>query len=643
MASALLFFRSSGHRPGSRLACFFLGCAVLAHASVDIFESAQVAEKDVAASLAKELADVAAGVAAGHRLQALQDSLQSMYHSLPKDVNGLLGHQAVRYALHRHFAHHRGWLIRGLEPGSEPRRPAPVAGGGGGGRVDVKDWVPSFMQGIHEKHLQGRGTDLKELAALAATLEDLVEQEVVARVDATYDAYEVARRSLLSRDKAQRIISAYFVAFHASFNASSEMEAEQKKRGFEETIPRFPEALEWMRDLEAKEFKPSASGVTFKEVSHVASVIGEEYYKFNDLECNDLKSTLKSFGGRKPGRVRLSAFYARGLYTHWQFTETVDYLRSLGALDESDPKQPFVIIANYAMARTNCLDASNLYDICCRNECEDLMGHLERRIGAAAAPPERIASLVATLSSPTVEAPRNLSDALRVRLGEVAASHGGQVPLHGRLFAQWMHHAFPLECPYPHETGSINPQTPDEWIKETGKEHKASSEEMIQHIERDTCAVNHEGNVLCAEETAELPWSMNEELLTSPLRPHNLADRPSDAPAAAAAAARLPALAPGVLAAALAGLAVAAVRRCRGMRAAKEEDDQPVKEAPWHPALLIIPLSLLACATGLLDETAFLLAVVACALVALLARADLPTSWARRLRRAAKDTEKCEV
>merc|ERR1739845_120410 len=27
--------------------------------------------------------------------------------------------------------------------------------------------------------------------------------------------------------------------------------------------------------------------------------------------------------------------------------------------------------------------------------------------------------------------------------------HGDSVPLHGRLMLQWMHFAFPYECPYP--------------------------------------------------------------------------------------------------------------------------------------------------------------------------------------------------
>merc|ERR1719510_1026378 len=48
--------------------------------------------------------------------------------------------------------------------------------------------------------------------------------------------------------------------------------------------------------------------------------------------------------------------------------------------------------------------------------------------------------------------PRPLSASLVAKLSGVAAHSGGTVPLHGRLFAQWLHFAFPHECPYPHVT-----------------------------------------------------------------------------------------------------------------------------------------------------------------------------------------------
>merc|ERR1712048_47443 len=131
----------------------------------------------------------------------------------------------------------------------------------------------------------------------------------------------------------------------------------------------------------------------------------------------------------------------------------------------------------------NCLESSNIYALCCRNECEDLMAHLEQEIGSQEADPDRIMALVAGLSSETM-GPRVLPASLKRRLVQVAASNGGRVLLHGRLFAQWMHHAYPRECPFPHELGTASPVTPDEWIKKTGQgskveEHYASRPQTI--------------------------------------------------------------------------------------------------------------------------------------------------------------------
>merc|ERR1719439_268676 len=105
------------------------------------------------------------------------------------------------------------------------------------------------------------------------------------------------------------------------------------------------------------------------------------------------------------------------------------------------------------------------------------MGHLERSIAAPTASPGRIAELVAGLQSDSVDAPRNLSASLMSRLGEIADHHDGLVPLHGRLFAQWMHHAYPLECPYPHTAGTTQPLTQDEFMELTGAEDVMHSEE----------------------------------------------------------------------------------------------------------------------------------------------------------------------
>jgi len=152
-----------------------------------------------------------------------------------------------------------------------------------------------------------------------------------------------------------------------------------------------------MRDMRLVVGLTSQEPLGFEALTGLAERVGESYYRFNDLECRDLKATLRGLEGSQAGRVRLSSFYQKALVSHWRLTERPEYLRALGALDETDPKSPQVILSNYVMARPNCLQASGLYAICCRNTCEDLMAHLEREIGHAKTTPARVSELVAAL------------------------------------------------------------------------------------------------------------------------------------------------------------------------------------------------------------------------------------------------------
>merc|ERR1719162_1667873 len=111
------------------------------------------------------------------------------------------------------------------------------------------------------------------------------------------------------------------------------------------------------------------------------------------------------------------------------------------------------------------------------------MDHIESAVGAPEAAPAEILRVAAALPSATVPANRTLPSMLRRRLEEIAQTHGGRVPLHGRLFAQWMHHAYPRECSYPHVSGTINPKRIEDFQAETGVEALATAEEMRQHME----------------------------------------------------------------------------------------------------------------------------------------------------------------
>jgi len=460
----------------------------------------QPSMQDVQKSLASQLSVISSST----RMAELENSLRVTFAALPKENGELLGHQAVRYMLHRHMLQRHGWFMVGLEPNDVA--PPPYLNG---------EWVPSFLQGLLEQRLGGRGIDVHELAALAAALEDIVHKETAQRLETTYRLLNFPITAELDATQADKVVMTFAMLYLEGNFTHEAVDLPVLKTYYSEDYADWREVESWFREIETRHLK-SSSGTTDKykmpALLKVVDEIGKHFGEFNDRECTNLKETFYQMEDKRMvGRVSLSDFYKKGLHSHWNFNEKVDYLRQLGALDESDPTTPRVIGPNYLGARTNCLEASSLYAVCCRNECEDLMLRLERAIAAPTAEPERIAQLVAALPSDTVAAPRELSTALFGRLQDVAAQNGGMVPLHGRLFAQWMHHAYPRECPFPHPVGTVSPLTPNEWMREAGQEDaKASAEEMQTQVASDTCS----GTGPCSE-ARELPWSSTEELLVS--------------------------------------------------------------------------------------------------------------------------------
>merc|ERR1719188_1682577 len=68
----------------------------------------------------------------------------------------------------------------------------------------------------------------------------------------------------------------------------------------------------------------------------------------------------------------------------------------------------------------------------------------------------------------------------------IAAKHGGAVPLHGRQFAQWLHFAFPLACPFPAVLEDVVMLSRESWNATKGI---AAAEEQARHISNDVDSV----------------------------------------------------------------------------------------------------------------------------------------------------------
>ncbi|CAK0842638.1 unnamed protein product [Prorocentrum cordatum] len=245
------------------------------------------------------------------RIGRLEAELSATFTALPKDAEGGLGHQAVRYALHRLFVQRHGWYIKGLEPGTSAE--------------SSSDWVPSYLEGRLRRHLAGKGAALRDLALFAAAIEDLVTVEAVQRMRAAYEMLELPTLGNLTQEDAQQLVVTFFVGFlrAGNFSASTPQEAKAKVGIFQTKYTGWSQAHEWLlsvvggvtgsRELEG--------GLDLAGAERLAAEVGERYHAFNDGECRALKREMEELQVYKAGRVRLPHFYRKALYSHWEFNE----------------------------------------------------------------------------------------------------------------------------------------------------------------------------------------------------------------------------------------------------------------------------------------------------------------------------------
>jgi len=484
---------------------------------VNAAASGSMNKTDVQASLLSEIISTMGSAATEGRLPQIEDALRPMYIALPKNEYGNLGHVTVRYALHRLFVKRHGWFIKGLEPAGalwNSSSPTEI----------LTDRVPAYVQDLVEQRLGGHGLSLHEVAVLASTLEHLVHDETKEHLDRAFKAHGWSSSSRLSSHQVTDVLETYFAVYVAGdFAAELHNDGPDgyhlTREMIHEIYPDWGNTQKWLhgvqRDFTREEvghMDPSApQQFDFEIITRIADKLGEGFGQFQDKECQQLKVDLMAHSEKDTGRVRLSNFYKAALGGQWQFAESIGYLRQLGALDESDSKDPSVVVTNYISALSNCIASSAFYSVCCIDACEDLVGHLEGKLAAPQAEPARLAALVADLSSTTVPAPRTLSAALLQRLDEIAASNGGAVPLHGRLFAQWMHHAFPNECPFPHMSSTTSPLTQVEWKNTTGEATTATRQEMQLVVNSLASRAEDDGEK--TEDVSTIPWAEEEELL----------------------------------------------------------------------------------------------------------------------------------
>jgi len=351
-------------------------------------------------------------VATETRLQNIEEALRPIFAALPKGFSGgKVGPPAARYALHRLFIQRHGWQVKGLAANGETWSGNPASDA-------LANKVPHHVKVLFDDRLGSTGLDLHELAVFSSMLEHLIHSESEECLKAAYNFSSWDTTQVLSRKSATKVIETYMIIYLSGFNVTKVARARIKNfiDNVEKYYPSWKDTRPFLHRVQ-REVAHNLGAYSFDNIMAVVDQVGEQFGRFQNQECVDLKESLmKLEESNGSGRVRVGDFYSG----QWHFSESVDYLRQLGALDESNKANLRVIIPNYLNAPSNCIASSAYYGVCCIDDCEELVGQLERKLRAYTASPAEVAAIVrmqlADLPSASGAGNRTLSKALLDKL-----------------------------------------------------------------------------------------------------------------------------------------------------------------------------------------------------------------------------------
>jgi len=456
-------------------------------------------------------------------------TLLPIFASLPKNEHGRVGAPGMRYAVQRYFSKNHGWVIKGFESHSNAQQ---------GQAADVRilgNKVPGFVEAALEEMLQKGGFALADILTVVIVVERLIFDEVASSVESAYHLNDLRTEHILSRDSLETVLESHLIV--EMMERHDGFDKELHKEDKEQILNSYDDwqgLQDFMKDIIATESSPVLGSGThnpfssvgteffsFDDAVRIAQRISNEYGRWGNQECMELKSFLSDMDKTETGRLPLSGFY-QVPDGRWSFHESPEYLRELGALDDSSKALgPQVIISNYVYGMSNCLSSTPYYSVCCLNECEGLLQQIEMQVAKPSATPAEILDGMSRIRMMSFTADvSSISSKFQTKLEDIAAKGDGKVPLHGRLFAQWLHYNFPHQCPFPHAAGSLRPQTQGERLS-ANTSISVEDGERSEHIQPKVQKVSLSKMREASSETTEDLWSWDEELMHAPQHHHD--------------------------------------------------------------------------------------------------------------------------
>jgi len=487
-------------------------------------------------SLESDLHDaVSSALGDGHgfkegKLLAIRQVLQPMWNSILKGSNGRIERRLLRYIVNRYFMQQHYISMVGLEFEAMDSSRSEVA--------LLMEHAPMYVKSVLEGRGAQHGFSLEDAVGMVAALERLVVNSGSEVLDDIYESMSLKLTSSLTRPElsvaVRKFIIRWMIGDDPEIVDLLEANATLLKESFSDwnSIEAFAEGRirTFIHEHEVLAssghvgavtkkpahgaFNPFREIFSFQDAEAVVGGIATNFGRFWETECASIKDLLVTMDPDATGRIKLSTFYNTAMNGEWRFSESKEYLRQLGALDESSSwKGPQVIIPNYLQGASNCIVSTPHYRVCCAHECEDFLGELELAVGSPVGSLELISALVDKMTVNLNDETAKLTPSLISQLGRINDVHGGHIPLHGRLFAQWLHYVFPRECPYPHKAGVAKMKAPSEF----GDNYLASHADMKDHVDQEQRLTNPSGMVEAVNEDGESwmsQWSHEEELLS---------------------------------------------------------------------------------------------------------------------------------
>lgn len=442
------------------------------------------------------------------------------FNVLAKDQHGRIQFRSLRYAIHRHFASEYGIVVSSMtyqNPEANSTEPKTFAAE-----------TPMLVR----EALHGNDTDagytIDDISALVLMIEHLIADEVETHLHETLNHMMHKIEPPFTQEKASKFLQMLLFELMSGDTRTIELIREDPQivgQIFEdmEDLADFVDgqvrAYALSRRNSPRRRNPRGSSTlawspmrpifSVQDLKQIALNIVMTFGDYWEPECKRVKAMLVEMDTKSTGRVSMADFHRAALHGEWRFSESTEYLRKLGALDESSSWHgPRLIIPNYMQGVSNCIMNDQHYRVCCRNECEDQMDEIEAQVGAPQATPAVLLPIIEKMTVGLEDVHPRITSNARSQLQSIAAVHNGVVPLHGRLFAQFLHFLFPQECPFPHRKGAVLESTPWEF-----PQAMASKKEMLHNA-------NAKHNVNDTHEAAEAgshdwmtQWDHEEEML----------------------------------------------------------------------------------------------------------------------------------